>query len=102
MLKRSGYTVLIAESADEALEISRHYAGSIQLLLTDVVMPAMHGRQLFETMLRERPGLKAVYMSGYTHDDIARHGVDLPGTFFIQKPFTLRAITEKIRAALDA
>ncbi|MEN6474309.1 MAG: response regulator [Syntrophaceae bacterium] len=102
MLKRSGYTVLVAEHAGAALEISRRYTGEIQLLLTDVVMPAMHGRQLFEALLAERTGLKAVYMSGYTHDDIARHGVDIPGTFFIQKPFTLQAITEKIRAALDA
>jgi len=102
MLKRSGYSVLIAEHADEALEISRHYAGSIHLLLTDVVMPAMHGRQLFEAMQRQRPGIKAVYMSGYTQDDIVRHGVDLAGISFIQKPFTLQAITEKIRAALDA
>ncbi|HQP30799.1 MAG TPA: PAS domain-containing protein [Deltaproteobacteria bacterium] len=102
MLKHSGYTVLVAEHADEALQISSHYAGGIQLLLTDVVMPAMHGRELYETLLKGRPGLKAVYMSGYTHDEIARHGVDIPGGFFIQKPFTLHAITEKIRTALDS
>jgi two-component system, cell cycle sensor histidine kinase and response regulator CckA len=100
MLKRCGYTVLTAASTVMAVEISRSHPGTIDLLLTDVVMPGMHGRQLYEMLCIERPGLKVVYMSGYTQEAIAAHGVGEPETYFVQKPFTMRAVTEKIRVAL--
>ena len=74
-LEHLGYTVLIAKSPEEAMRRSQEQAGSIQLLITDVVMPQMNGRQLAERLAALRPGLKCLYMSGYTADIIAHRGV---------------------------
>lgn len=73
----------------------------MHLLLTGVIMPGMNGRQLFEALKHTRPAMKVLYMSGYTGDVIAHHGVLEDGVHFIQKPFSVQTLTEKVRAVLD-
>ena len=101
MLERLGYTVETAGSPAEALQISNEYDGTIHLLVTDVVMPEMNGRDLSGQMVKSHPGLKTLYMSGYTADVIAHHGVLDEGLQFIQKPFSLRDLALKVREVID-
>jgi CheY-like chemotaxis protein len=101
ILRMQGYHVLVAEQGAEALEVSRQHGGAIHLLLTDVIMPQMNGRELAERLLAERPETRVLYMSGYTGEVIARHGVLEPGTAFVAKPLTLERLTEMVRAVLD-
>ena len=82
--------------------MSGQHNGPIQLLITDVVMPQMNGRQLAERLHAARPGLRCLYMSGYTADVIAHRGVLEAGVSFIAKPFSLAALAEKVREVLDA
>ncbi|MEW6545107.1 MAG: PAS domain S-box protein [Nitrospirota bacterium] len=100
-LKSAGYRVLEARHGDEALAISARHEAPIHLLLTDVVMPGMSGRELAHRLTPQRPDMKVLYMSGYTSDAIARHGVLEPGIALIQKPFTPAALTAKIREVLN-
>jgi len=97
-----GYTVLDAASAEEALSLSARHAGPLDLLLTDVVLKGGSGRTLAGQLLAQRPGIKVLYMSGYTDDVIAYHGVLEPGLFFLQKPFTPAALARKVREALES
>ncbi|PYN34387.1 MAG: hypothetical protein DME01_15320 [Candidatus Rokuibacteriota bacterium] len=92
----AGYSVLSAGSPSAALEIARRHAGPIHLLLTDVVMPEMSGRDLADRLVQSRPGLKILYMSGYTDDAIVHHGVLDPGTVLLQKPFTPDRLTRMV------
>ena len=92
----AGYSVLSAASPIAALEIARQHAGPIHLLLTDVVMPEMSGRDLADRLVQTRPGLKILYMSGYTDDAIVHHGVLDPGTVLLQKPFTPDKLTRMV------
>ena len=101
ILERHGYTVLAAAKPSEALAIARQHAGPIHLLLTDLVMPEMNGRQLKEQIDALRPGIKAVFMSGYTADIIARQGVIEEGIQFLQKPLSVAAMARAVRDALD-
>jgi two-component system, cell cycle sensor histidine kinase and response regulator CckA len=101
-LEQSGYKVLQAKDGVEALEASRKHAGTIDLLLTDIVMPGMGGRALGEELLRERPEIRIVYMSGYTGQAVGSQGPVEPGSFYLHKPFTREALTNKIREALDS
>jgi signal transduction histidine kinase/ActR/RegA family two-component response regulator len=101
ILGRSGYTVLSALSPREALTLARSYAGTIHVLVTDVVMPEMNGRELAERISAIKPGLKTLYMSGYTADVIAHQGVLHEGVQFLQKPMTAGELTDKIRDVLD-
>jgi two-component system, cell cycle sensor histidine kinase and response regulator CckA len=100
-LEHLGYTVLVAGLPEDALRRCKEHAGPIHLLITDVVMPQMNGRKLAERLRAERPGLKCLYMSGYTADIIAHRGVLEEGVNFIAKPFSLGVLADKVRAVLD-
>jgi PAS domain S-box-containing protein len=100
-LERLGYTVLAARTPEEAIRLAREQAGKIDLLLTDVVMPEMNGRELAARLTSEQPGLKCLYMSGYTADVIALRGLLTEGLQFLQKPFTLSDLAKKLRKALE-
>jgi signal transduction histidine kinase len=102
ILRDSGYQVLEAKHGHEALTLGRQHAGIIHLMLTDVVMPQMSGRQLAEQLTPLRREMKVLYMSGYTDDAIVHHGVLEEGTAFIGKPFTPSALARKVRELLDA
>ncbi len=101
-LSRHGYDVITAGSGQEALKICASHPDPVHLLITDVVMPGMNGRELAEKLAASRPGIKVLYMSGYTDDHIVHHGVLDPGTHFIQKPFTATTLARKVREVLDA
>ena len=102
MLERQGYTVLAAGTPGEAIRLAQEHAGEIHLLMTDVVMPEMNGRDLAKNLLALTPHLKCLFMSGYTADVIAHHGVLDEGVQFIQKPFSTEDLAAKVRDALDA
>jgi PAS domain S-box-containing protein len=100
MLERQGFVTLVAGNADEALLLFDQHP-SIYVVLTDVVMPGANGPELTRTLLARRPGLRVIYMSGYTEDAIARHGVLSPGVAFLHKPFSSDALARKIREVLN-
>jgi two-component system cell cycle sensor histidine kinase/response regulator CckA len=100
-LQSQGYTVLEAGDGVEALALAARHAGTIDLLLTDVVMPGISGRELAEQLRQERPSLQVVYMSGYIDDAIAHHGVLEPGIALVEKPFTAEGLAAMIRAVLE-
>ena len=101
MLERHGYTVLEAPDGETALRLAGKHQGVIRLLLTDVVMPDVSGRQLADQLLELRPDMKVLFMSGYTDDAIVRHGVLKEGIAYLQKPFTPDTMARKVRAVLD-
>ena len=101
MLERNGYTVLTAVTPGEAIRLARERGGDIHLLMTDVVMPEMNGRDLARELQSLYPELKCLFMSGYTADVIAHHGVLDQGVHFLQKPFSVRELTAKVREALE-
>ena len=101
ILTRQGYTVLPATDGHEALTLAASQDSPIHLLLTDVVMPGMNGKELYREAVAIHPGLKILFMSGYTDNVIAHRGVLDEGIAFIQKPFTIDAITAKVREVLD-
>jgi PAS domain S-box-containing protein len=101
MLEMQGYTVLAACTPGKAIHLAGMHAGKIHLLMTDVVMPEMNGRELSERLLQLYPDLACLFMSGYTADVIAHHGVLDEGVNFIQKPFSLLNLAAKVREALD-
>ena len=101
VLRERGYTVIEARGGAEALSLAGRHAGPIHLVVSDVVMPGMSGRDMAERLAVQRPGTKILYMSGYTDDAISRHGVLDPGTAFLQKPFTPDALVRTARSVLD-
>src|SRR5438132_875323 len=101
VLERHGYSVLEAPSAEAALDIATRYSGTIHLLLTDVVMPGLNGRELASRLADLRPDARVIFMSGYTDDAVTRHGVLEPGSAYVQKPFTPDAIARRVREVLD-
>jgi PAS domain S-box-containing protein len=101
ILEEHGYTVIEAGSGDGALKRAAAYPGDIGLLLTDVVMPRMSGRELAEHLTRLRPRLRVMFMSGYTDDAVVRHGVLATSAAFIQKPFGSASLLAKIREVLE-
>jgi CheY-like chemotaxis protein len=102
LLEKLGYTVLTATTPDDAIHIAEEHPGNIDLLITDVIMPKMNGKELLGNIRNIRPGLKYLYMSGYTADVIAHHGVLEEGVNFLQKPFSIKTIAEKVREVLDS
>ena len=101
VLRRAGYQVIEARTAREAIELGIKHRGAIDLLVTDVVMPELSGRTVAERLMTDRPGLRVLYMSGYTDDDVVRRGVIAAKTEFIQKPFTPDGLTKRIRDVLE-
>ena len=101
MLERKGYTVLSAATPAQAEEIAKKNAGTIDLLMTDVVMPGMNGWDLADKLTAFYPGIKLLFMSGYTADVIAHQGVLDEGVAFIQKPFSMVYLAVKLREVLD-
>jgi PAS domain S-box-containing protein len=102
ILRRLGYTVLAAESGQQALELWEQHKGLVDLLLTDVIMPQMSGSDLAHVLRGKKPNLKVLFMSGYTDDMIASHGVMNGGTQFLPKPFTSEKLGRTVRDVLDA
>jgi PAS domain S-box-containing protein len=102
ILQDSGYNVRAAAGGREALRLCEREAGPVHLLVTDVVMPEMGGRALAEQLLRLHPGLKVLYVSGYTDDAVIRHGVLEAEVHFLQKPFEPAALAQKVRETLDS
>jgi len=101
VLAQQGYRVLRAPDGRAALELAHAERGRVHLLITDVVMPGLSGRELAEALVRERPGIKVLFMSGYTDDAVVRHGVLQEGVQYLQKPFTPDALVRKVRKVLD-
>ncbi len=101
ILQTAGYTVLEARHGAEALDVSERHVGPIHLLLTDVVMPEMSGRELAQRLAILRPATKVLFMSGYTANAVVHHGVLDPDTDFLQKPITAAVLTRKVRQILD-
>jgi len=102
ILQKKGYTVVGASTPDQALDLAEKHKDAIQLLITDVVMPEMNGRDLANKLTALYPALKCLFMSGYTADVIARQGVLDEGVHFIQKPFTTKDLTDKVQQVLRA
>lgn len=100
LLKRQGYTVLVAENGTKALSVLENHDGTVHLLLTDVVMPGMNGKALFDLIRAKYPDMKVLYMSGYMDHEIVHHGVLDEGMQFIQKPFSVLALAAKVRETL--
>ncbi len=100
-LRSHGYSVLVAENGEDALRISKEHEGTIDLMITDVVMPKMCGRKTAERLQPLYPGMKVIYMSGYTDDSIVYHGVLAPGLNFLEKPFSSEGLVRKVRQVLD-
>jgi PAS domain S-box-containing protein len=101
VLRSRGYTVFEARNAAEAVQISNDFAGAIHILLTDVVMPEVSGRELADQLRHLRPEMRLLYMSGYTEDTIVHHGVRTSDVGFLQKPFTPELLLRKMRETLD-
>ena len=101
MLERLGYAVLTANTPHEAMEITGKHADRIHLLMTDVVMPQMDGKDLAEHIMKIRPETKTLFMFGYTANAIAHHGILDEGVNFIEKPFMSDSLARKVREVLD-
>ncbi len=101
-LRRQGYTVLAASDSSVAIRLAQQYHESIDLLLTDVVLPGGNGKTLADELAQSRPNLKCLFMSGYTDEAIVQHGILAPGIAFLQKPFTVQGLVRKVREVLGA
>jgi len=102
ILQSVGYTIIVAEDGEDALRVATEYERDIHLLITDVVMQKMGGRQSAETLMANRPAMKVLYMSGYTGDALLHHGILDHSLQFLAKPFTLHGLCSNVRAILDS
>jgi len=102
ILQSRGYTVLSAQHGGDALQMAAVPSQRIDLVLTDIVMPAMNGRELAEALRISKPGLRVIFMSGYTDDEIVRRGLHDPNVSFLPKPFTAESLSREVRKALDS
>ena len=99
-LEAKGYRVFEAESGEAGLAVANGFNGNIDLVITDVVMPGISGRELVEQLAKSRPTTKVLYLSGYTEDAILSDGSIEQGTAFLQKPFSLQSLARKVREVL--
>ncbi|MGC4081426.1 MAG: response regulator [Vicinamibacterales bacterium] len=102
MLERMGMNVIAATDAQDALRVMAMHRGDINLLLTDVIMPGLNGRQLAEHVQAIRPNIRTIYMSGYTDDSVVQQVVLQADAFYIQKPFDAETLGRTLRQALEA
>ena len=101
ILERYGYTVLATASPSEALIMAKQHQGPIHLLITDVVMPGINGQELKDQIISVRPEIITLFMSGYTADVIAHHGVIEEDVQYLQKPFSVKTLAARVREVLD-
>ena len=101
ILERKGYNVLVATDGPDAIGVCSRHEGPVHLILTDVVMPGMNGRELYETLAPSHPDAKVLYMSGYTDDAVIQRGILHTGTAYLQKPFLPETLAQKVREVLD-
>ncbi len=102
ILTRLGYRVITASKPSEAIQLAKESPERIELIITDIIMPEMNGKELSSILLKENPDIKILFMSGYPSNVIAYQGILEEGINFIQKPFSLKEISLKIRRVLDA
>jgi len=102
VLAKHGYEVLAAGTGPEAITLARRSADQIHLLVTDVMMPGMNGRELAERLLAQRPSLRVLFISGYAENVLASHVGLVPGAAFLGKPFKPKALVTKVRDVLDS
>jgi DNA-binding response OmpR family regulator len=102
VLRANGYTVLVAANGGDAERVSGQHEGPIHLLMTDVVLPGLNGREVARRVVAARAGIRVLYLSGYTDDAIVHHGVLESGVEFLQKPFTPAVLGRKVREVLDS
>lgn len=102
LLTQIGYRVLAASNGKEAMRIAETYSDKIHLLISDVIMPGIAGPELARTLCRRRSDMKVIYISGFTDDSLAPQGVLEPGTVLVNKPFSIRVLSAKMREVLDA
>jgi len=100
LLSHLGYRTLSAASGHDALDLAREYPGKIDLLLTDVVMHPVSGPDLAETLMRSRPEMKVIFISGYANPSLAPDGELKPGTVLVHKPFSMKILSAKLREVL--
>lgn len=100
-MKSDGYKVLRASSGKEALKLAATHVGTIDLLITDVVMPDMNGRELAERILTKHPQIAILYLSGYTNDAVVRHGLLRAEVNFLQKPFTPLGLAKRVQDVFE-
>jgi len=99
-LSSKGYRVLEGENGEAGVAAAAGHDGKIDLIITDVVMPGMGGREMVKRLIESRPGTKVLYLSGYTEDAVISEGSTERGTAFLQKPFTLQSLSRKVREVL--
>ena len=102
LLTHLGYHILSASGGQEALAIAAKYCGKIDLLLTDVVMDPLNGPALAEALAQTRPDMKVIYISGYANPALAPDGILKPGTVLVNKPFTMKILSAKLREVLGS
>lgn len=101
LLRQLGYQVLSAASGQEALSLAEKHPSKIDLLVTDVIMDELPGPELAEILLSSRPDMKVIFISGYPEGSLAPNGVLKPGTILVQKPFSIKMLSAKLREVLD-
>jgi CheY-like chemotaxis protein len=101
VLEMCGYTVLTASDAAEGIRLFDSHGGPVHLLVTDVVMPGMNGRELATRLLQRCPDLKTIFISGYADNPVVREGMNITSAVYLQKPFTLDALTRKVRDVMN-
>jgi len=101
LLQALGYTVLRAREGSEAMQVLAGHPGQVSLVVTDVVLPGMTGPELVQRLARQRPDLRALFVSGYTNESLAQHASLRPGVNYLPKPFSRQQLAERVRAILD-